>query len=234
MSDMEDYKKKYEELVENFDTILNLNTVRESGVISVDDVRKLIPELKKSDKMIREALIDGFTVMKESKNCGKTFSKYNIHVDDILAWLEKQKSTQTPQWMIDFLDDYRRHIGSVLDYDEKRDIDGKILAIYNYLKGNPNINQNIVEWNEKDKKRIEEICEDLRCGMINFKAGKVIKGLHYDEIIESNIDWLKSISPNHWKPTKEQMDALKEECINKKSTEIGAHLCELYEQLNRL
>ena len=57
----------------------------------------LFPELKESedekvrDERIRKALIDGFTVMKESKNCGKTFSNHNIPVADILAWLENQK-----------------------------------------------------------------------------------------------------------------------------------------------
>ena len=51
----------------------------------------IFPELKEfEDERIRKALIDGFTVMKESKNCGKTFSNHNIPVADILAWLEKQ------------------------------------------------------------------------------------------------------------------------------------------------
>ena len=51
----------------------------------------IFPELcESSDEKIRKALIDGFTVMKESKNCGKTFSNHNIPVADILAWLEKQ------------------------------------------------------------------------------------------------------------------------------------------------
>ena len=54
------------------------------------------PELAESedekikDERIRKALIDGFTVMKESKNCGKTFSNHNIPVADIIAWLERQ------------------------------------------------------------------------------------------------------------------------------------------------
>ena len=56
----------------------------------------IFPELKESkDEKIRKALIDGFTVMKESKNCGKTFSNHNIPVVDILAWLEKQGQTFT-------------------------------------------------------------------------------------------------------------------------------------------
>lgn len=52
-----------------------------------------------------------------------------------------QQPKTTPQWMIDFLDEYRRKIGCSMDYDEIRDIDGKILAIVNWMKGNPNIQQ---------------------------------------------------------------------------------------------
>ena len=55
--------------------------------------------------------------------------------------------------------------------------------------------QTTVEWSEEDKERIQQICEDLRCGMMNRNAGKTVKGLHYDSIIESNIEWLKSLSP---------------------------------------
>ena len=42
------------------------------------------------NERIRKALIDGFTVMKESKNYGNTFSDHKIPLVDILAWLEKQ------------------------------------------------------------------------------------------------------------------------------------------------
>lgn len=55
-----------------------------------DTIEENFPELKENgDDRIRKALIDGFTVMKESKNCSKTFSKHNIPVADILYWLEK-------------------------------------------------------------------------------------------------------------------------------------------------
>ena len=56
------------------------------------EIEYIFPELKEEseDERIRKALIDGFTVMKESKNCGKTFSNHNIPVADILVWLEKQ------------------------------------------------------------------------------------------------------------------------------------------------
>lgn len=49
------------------------------------------------------------------------------------------------------------------------------------------------DWSEEDKERIEQICDDLKSGMINFYANEVVKGLHYKEIIESNIEWLKEL-----------------------------------------
>ena len=85
---MKDYKKILEGVV-------NIVNAIENSDIDFDTIRAYIsencPELKESeDERIRKALIDGFTVMKESKNCGKTFSNYNIPVADILAWLERQ------------------------------------------------------------------------------------------------------------------------------------------------
>ncbi len=54
--------------------------------------------------------------------------------------------------------------------------------------------QTTVECSDEDK-RIQQICEDLRCGMMNRNAGKTVKALHLDSIIESNIEWLESLSP---------------------------------------
>lgn len=61
-----------------------------------------------------------------------------------------QNPKTTPQWMIDFLDEYRRKIGLSMDYDEIRDTDGKVLAIVNWMKDNPNIQQKPA-WSEDDK-----------------------------------------------------------------------------------
>ena len=85
---MKDYKKILEGVV-------NIINAIENSDIGFDTIRAYIsencPELKESeDERIRKALIDGFTVMKESKNCGKTFSNHNIPVANILAWLERQ------------------------------------------------------------------------------------------------------------------------------------------------
>ena len=51
---IEEKAKRYDEAIEKFDVILHLNTVKESGTIFADDVRKILPELKESeDEKIR-------------------------------------------------------------------------------------------------------------------------------------------------------------------------------------
>ena len=65
----------------------------------------------------------------------------NITKEEALAWLENQKTIKTPRWMIDFLDKNRSKFSSIMDgYDEQREAEGKLLAIIDWLEGNPNIN----------------------------------------------------------------------------------------------
>ena len=85
-----DYEKAYKEALERAKEVHKINF---SDSPHCEITEFIFPELKESeDEKIRKALIDGFTVMKESKNCGKTFSNHNIPVADILDWLEKQKN----------------------------------------------------------------------------------------------------------------------------------------------
>ena len=84
-----DYEKAYKQLVDNFGSILNLDTVKESGVISVEDVRKLIPKLKESeDERIKTFLHHTFTAQYLCKD--KLGKWHGEPVINILAWLEKQ------------------------------------------------------------------------------------------------------------------------------------------------
>ena len=46
---IEEKAKAYDKAIEKFGVILNLNTVKESGTIFADDVRKIFPELKESE-----------------------------------------------------------------------------------------------------------------------------------------------------------------------------------------
>jgi hypothetical protein len=91
-------------------------------------------------------------------------------------------------------------------------------------------------WSEEDEVRIRQICGDLKCGLENFLSGKNVKGLHFEEIIKSNIDWLKSLKDKYtWKPSKEQMTALSEASgIVGMLTPRGTNLQSLYNDLKKL
>ena len=94
-------------------------------------LERLWPELRESDdERIRKDIIQHFAKGIEGSSFDEVREKYKIW----LAWLEKQGERKTPQWMIDFLDNYRRKIGCSLDYDEARDVDGKILCIKEWLE----------------------------------------------------------------------------------------------------
>ena len=104
------------------------------------------PELKESeDERIRKWLIE------ELENTRDAMSSKNPYSDDPdivarlkrldegIAYLEKQKAVETPQWMIDFLNDIRTasiNKEGYDDYDGRREYEGKILAIIRWLEGN--------------------------------------------------------------------------------------------------
>ena len=83
---IEQKSKRYDEVIEKFDVILNLNTVKESGTIFVNDVRKILHELKEDEderirKWIRKELESKYVVDNTVNN---------VLADKALAWLEKQ------------------------------------------------------------------------------------------------------------------------------------------------
>ena len=125
-----DYEKTYKEALERAREIHRNEDEKRR------DMEWLLPELKvkeSKDEKIRKRLIEW---VKEFRNLNPTNADHNAECSEAIAWLEKQgeRNTTAPQWMIDFLNDYRRRIGCVLDYDESREVDGKILAILEWLE----------------------------------------------------------------------------------------------------
>lgn len=83
---IEEKAKRYDEAIEKFDVILNLNTVKESGTIFANDVRKILPELAESkDEKIRKSLLRQYKGFKQTD-----FYDDGITFGDVVSWFEKQ------------------------------------------------------------------------------------------------------------------------------------------------
>ena len=188
-------------------------------------IEHLFPELKESeDEKIRKEIIDFIYDKTDTYELREKSNSW-------LAWLEKQ-GEQKPvednecadrgkelslslqiQAYLNTASDELYAKGKPL-YSEKRIEDvHKCMNMWAKLHNSYFYGEKPVEWSEEDKKIIEQICEDLQCGMENRNAHKIVRALHYDEIILSNISWLKSLrSQKQWKPSKEQLEQLSRYC----------------------
>ena len=149
-----DYEKRHNELIEAI-KVLRDNNPSDEGIRNW--VNDNVPELGESkDERIREEIThflkqnNGWnkewfdwlekqdTCNVDLSDCSEEYRKayYDGYNKCNRDWLEKQgeRNTTAPQWMIDFLNGYRRRIGCALDYDERREVDGKILAILDWLE----------------------------------------------------------------------------------------------------
>lgn len=85
---IEEKAKRYDSAIEKFNVILNLNTVKESGTIFADDVRKIFPELAESeDEKIRKYIIK--VVHEWWVRCNDPSPDFP-NEEKMLAYLEKQ------------------------------------------------------------------------------------------------------------------------------------------------
>ena len=78
------------------------------------------------------------------------------------------------------------------------------------------------EWSEEDKVMLDEIIDYMKPMPIFFESTKGKSGKEYTkEFIIQATNWLKSLRPqNHWKPSKEQMEAF-EEAVKPKLSGFG-------------
>jgi len=82
------YEKAYKEALEKLEVILNLNTVKKSGTIYVDDIQKIFPELKENeDERIKKMLRD---ILSQWKNEIPAWCSDIKLIDATLKWIEQQ------------------------------------------------------------------------------------------------------------------------------------------------
>lgn len=96
----------------------------------IKDGKIVVREKESEDERIRKALIKGLNFLTTSE---RIFTFGDISIEDIVAYLEKQKEQKpTPVWMPKFLDELRSK-KNYFDWDEHREIEGHILAIINWI-----------------------------------------------------------------------------------------------------
>lgn len=172
-----DYEKKYKEALERAEILKK--TCGNPAIIGWCE--HIFPELKESeDERIRKVLVRWFEV---GARGSETFN--GIPTDKILAWLEKQKPQQTPQWMIDFLDANRMKFASAIadDYDFVREEEGKIIAIINWLEKQSN-NTALEAIKEKSVDNANKITPKFKVGDWIIRSAE---GLKHDTYLITDV-----------------------------------------------
>lgn len=174
-------------------------------------------------------------------------AKKGLPIDEVFPELKESEDEKIRKNLIELLLDtpaqdiisHHLELSKVLAYLERlKDID--CLACDQHLKGyiasrkvteeEKQKEQVPAEWSDEDEKMLEHIISDLR----EFRDCETDEELVSD--YEDEITWLKSRRPQpHWKPSEEQIDALKRVFYNRPigSDELNS-LESLYNDLKKL
>ena len=190
---------------------------------------KVIIERKSEDNRIRREMIEYF------HGCIHRNKKTGFRVEQIKVWiayLERQKEQQSAE------DKDAIEVTPKQDYSGLTDFERAIHRGF-LCAGVENVPVSIikdtaqdclaqikpVEWSEEDERLIST--------SISFLKNFADKG--YENAVEC-IDWLKSLRPNYWKPSEEQMEALDWAAgfIEESSKAFSDALKSLYTDLKKL
>lgn len=159
-------------------------------------IQTLIPELAESeDEKVRNWLIDFIKAYGWSK-------QFSVTKDETLEWLEKQKEQKSQEWILpeDFEDAVYKVANFISPFDSQDELRRMSHHFAEQLMSlaKKELVEKPAEWSEED--------ELMRNACVAFIQDEKFKG--YERSYEC-IDWLKSLRPqSHWKPSKEQMEAL--------------------------
>ena len=182
MKSIEEKAKAYDEAIEKFDVILNLNTVKKSGTIFADDVRKIFPELKESEN---ERMIQYFKDLAPFDKEDELYEKYGFSHKDAIAWLEKQG-------------EHANFLSKIQAGDKVTRNEYGVLVNLSKLNrvANKQVEQKPAAWSKEDEKQARQIERIVHDGCTQ-KLQKQIA------------DWFESLKERYtWKPSEEQMNTL--------------------------
>lgn len=211
---MKDYKEKYEQLAQFIKDIYPF-----MPDYCKEKVEGMIPELKESEgDRIRKNCIHFLELQ-------KTHHAATFEIDECIAWLEKQ-CEQKPIISDDAIREGVAHFG-ITQYQ-----------ITNWLKKYINVvNQTSVKWSEDDERILDSIIEEVMpCGECPDYPTDEEREYFYEG--NRKVEWLKSLKERYtWKPSDEQMEALKDAVRLYKSTHFDSQhykIETLYEGLKKL
>lgn len=218
---MENYEKMYKEafdrakfLKENAD---NVGTKDISYTFEY-----IFPELKESeDEMIRKGIMEYFKYL--PVNDDWHIGNSNVTIKDAIAWLEKQKS-------IDILDEEEREFADNAD-SIRKEIDEAYQKGYN--EGRRIENKDRLEKQGEQKTTCNEDYKNIIEWLIGYLEYRIMNTAIIEEKKNclNSVAWLKSIKPNNWKPSEEQMLTLCSLCVLHKESKV---LESLYNDLKTL
>ena len=229
MIDMDTYEKKYNEALER---AKKWEREHPHGYVIKDMMEYIFPELRESeDERIRNNII-----VSVKMNGGLTQARKS----EIYAYLEKQKEQKFTHHEIDeSLQSAVAHQmeddGDVDDF-VRRGIDDIVLK-YAELGARWQKEQKPAEWSEEDEEMRNLIVAIFEVNHPDgfFKANELgttdMRGVHTEEIIS----FLKSLRPS-WKPSEEQMEALRKAVNKLADTEVAdsVRLSIMYDHLKEL
>lgn len=214
---MENYEKMYKEAFDRA-KFLKENADNISAKDTSYAFEYIFPELKESDdEKIRKAAIE-FIRQNDS-----FYYILGVSKEEAISWLEKQKS-------IDILDEEKREFADNVD-SIRKEIDEAYRKEYNEARR--------IENKDRFEKQGEQktACNEDYKNIIEWLIGYLEYRIMNTAIIEEkkncldSVAWLKSIKPNNWKPSEEQMLTLCSLCVLHKESKV---LESLYNDLKTL
>lgn len=161
-----------------------------------DDANISMKETISNDKVLN-TMLEHFKAKTKREWCG-------LNVSEIIDWLEKQKKSKlywNPTEEDVALFNKAITTNTTLSGQDRAKLD----IIRMKFKHHPYIEQKEqrpAEWSDGERVLLEEIIADIK-GLNEYETEEELKQRYGEEI-----DFLKSLRPNHWKPSEEQMEAL--------------------------
>jgi hypothetical protein len=195
---------------------------KDNNAMAIQILENLFPELKESeDERIRKEIIAFLKYYHTGQgNCV-------IYDNDWIDWLEKQGNRNEQNFWkkcnhCEYFDGYglclhKNNFGSVTDELKENCKNNKF---FTEKQGE----EKPAEWSEEDEKILEDIADFLKYPSVTPEK----------KIRNKFISWLKSIKPNHWKPSEEQLRAIINSAQGLYQCKEKEVLLDLYEQLKNL